>query len=177
MVNTIRGRILIYFLAVGIAIVGIVGVTAFSVSKETIVEGAKLEGIAIAGKLQESFDQYIGARAAFLKTIAGHDLMREGDWKTAKPFLSSLDVSGLQIQAFFLVKPDGEALYVDGRVGKLGDREYFKRAVSERRTIVGDPLLSRSTGEMVVIIASPVINSSGDICRCSLRKDCGERIS
>lgn len=157
--NTIRSRILCSFLLVGVIVLGVVGFVSYSVSKNALVNAARMEGQAIAGKLRESFEQYMGARVAFMQSVAGHEAMRNPEWEKNREFLSSLDASGLQIQAFFFIQPNGDALYLDGRVGKLGDRAYFREAFATGKTVVGNPLLSRATGEMVVIVASPVFSA------------------
>ena len=69
----------------------------------------------------------------------------------------------MQIQAYFLIDLQGDGHYLDGKVNKLGDREYFQRARDTRKTVVGQPVLSRATGETVVIVASPVFSEKGEL--------------
>ena len=161
--NTVRGRILVSFLAMGLLVLGGVSYVALRQSERALLASAEEEGTALTLALQEGFEQYLSARAAFLESLAGHAEMKSGDWSRQKSFLSSLDTSKLHIQAFFLIDLQGDGHYLDGAVNKLGDREYFKRARDSRSTVVGQPVLSRSTGEMAVIVASPVFNEKGDL--------------
>lgn len=159
--KTIRGRILLSFLSVSLIVLFVIGYVSYSVSKNALLNAASNEGRALAEKLRDSFQQYISARAEFLEITAGHEEMRSGDWERIRGFLSSLDARELDLQTFFFIQPDGDALYLDGQINKLGDRAYFKEAMATGKTIIGDPLLSRATNEMVIIVASPVKGSDG----------------
>jgi diguanylate cyclase (GGDEF)-like protein len=46
--------------------------------------------------------------------------------------------------------------------GNIGDREYFKHA-GEGKTLMSNPVISRSTGKPVAIVAAPIRGSSGKI--------------
>jgi methyl-accepting chemotaxis protein len=69
----------------------------------------------------------------------------------------------------FLVGPDGMEIY-DTAAGlgntqglvNLGDREYFKQAM-QGETVIADPVLSRTTGNLIVVIATPVKNERGEV--------------
>jgi methyl-accepting chemotaxis protein len=161
--NTVRGRILVSFLAMGLLVLGGVSYVAQRQSAAALLASAEDEGIALVRTLQEGFEQYLTARTAFMEAAAGHAEMKSGDWERQRAFLSSLDAKGMQIQAYFLIDLQGDGHYLDGKVNKLGDREYFQRARDTRKTVVGQPVLSRATGETVVIVASPVFNEKGEL--------------
>ena len=161
--NTVRGRILASFLALGLLLLGGVSFVALRQSERGLLELAEQEGQALTRTLTEGFDQYLAARSAFMEAAAKHGEMRSGDLERQKAFLSTLDASKLQIQAYFIIDLNGDGHYLDGRVNKLGDREYYLRARNSKSTVVGQPVLSRATGEMVVIIASPVLDGSGNV--------------
>lgn len=161
--NTVRGRILASFLALGLLLLGGVSFVALRQSERGLLELAEQEGAALTRTLTEGFDQYLTARSAFMEAAAKHGEMRSGDLERQKAFLSTLDASKLQIQAYFIIDMEGNGHYLDGKVNKLGDREYYKRARDSKATAVGQPVLSRATGEMVVIIASPILDGQGNV--------------
>lgn len=55
-----------------------------------------------------------------------------------------------------LVKPDGKGITTEGQMPDLGEREYFKLAMSGI-TNVSDPLVSMNDKSVVVVVAAPVI--------------------
>jgi len=161
--NTVRGRILASFLVMGLLLLGGVSYIAQRQSAAALLSSAEAEGQAAVGALREGFEQYLSARSAFIEAAAGHAETRSGDLERQKAFLSSLNAGNLQIQAYFIIDMNGDGHYLDGKVNKLGDREYFTRARDTRKTVVGQPVVSRATGETVVIVASPVFGEKGDL--------------
>ncbi len=106
--NTVRGRILVSFLAMGLLVLGGVSYVAQRQSAAALLASAEDEGIALVRTLQEGFEQYLTARTAFMEAAAGHAEMKSGDWERQRAFLSSLDAKGMQIQAYFLIDLQGD---------------------------------------------------------------------
>ncbi|NLA91804.1 MAG: methyl-accepting chemotaxis protein, partial [Synergistaceae bacterium] len=163
--NTMRGRIFLSFLVLGlILLAGVVYITQRQSAQALHAsEEAAGEGIAVADSLRESFEQYMAARIAFIEAAAGHAEMKNGDLEQQKKFLSSLDATKLQIQTYFIIDLQGNGHYLDGTINKLGDREYYLRARNTLKTAVGQPLVSRVTGETVIIVASPILDEQGNL--------------
>ncbi|MDF2511054.1 MAG: methyl-accepting chemotaxis sensory transducer [Herbinix sp.] len=59
---------------------------------------------------------------------------------------------------FAVINKDGAAKYTDGSESELGDRDYFQKAL-KGETNVSDVLISKVTGQPVVIIATPIKDS------------------
>ena len=55
----------------------------------------------------------------------------------------------------FFIRPDGSALYFDGSVKDLKDREYFTEAIQGKR-FFSDTIVSKTDGSVVVAFAVPV---------------------
>ncbi len=56
----------------------------------------------------------------------------------------------------FFVEPDGSAYFHDGSTQNLADREYFQIAMSGTRN-VSDTIISKSSGNVVIAFAVPVL--------------------
>lgn len=54
---------------------------------------------------------------------------------------------------------DGSAIRYDASTAQLGDREYFKKVVQTKKTVVSDIIISKGTGKTSVNIAVPVIQN------------------
>lgn len=61
-----------------------------------------------------------------------------------------------------IIHPDGTAYYPDGTTAKLGDREYFKKAMSGTANF-SDVIISRVTNSPVMIIASPIYSNQENV--------------
>ncbi len=82
-------------------------------------------------------------------------------------FLRSKPVIGTMFTGLFVADRDGRVLLtMDGGTLKrpdlkLGDRDYFRRTVTEGRALVSEPLPGRITGEPVVVFTQPVADAAG----------------
>lgn len=93
-----------------------------------------------------------------LGTLAARPELKWMDWGAQRlalrPELERLAL----FEALAVVFPDGNARYTTGETQFLGDREYVKRAFTGEAN-VSDPIISRVTGDRVLMFASPIINN------------------
>jgi methyl-accepting chemotaxis protein len=71
-------------------------------------------------------------------------------------------LSDFYFLGFGLISEDGNTLYGDGRTAELGDRDYFQKAMEGSFTL-SELLVSRVTGQPVLIAATPVFNTDGSV--------------
>ncbi len=76
------------------------------------------------------------------------------DWEIQKPILER-QVEKTNFLDIAVVYPDGNSYYSDGTVSQLGDRDYVKRAL-DGESNVSDLIISRVTGEVVLMYAAPI---------------------
>lgn len=89
-----------------------------------------------------------------LEIIAGMLDIQSMDWKRQQPTLQR-QVKGTNFLETGVVSLDGNTTYSDGSTAKLGDREYIQKALNGE-TNVSDLLISRATGELVLMYAVPI---------------------
>jgi diguanylate cyclase len=77
-------------------------------------------------------------------------------------YLMSQDVLITMFQSLFLIRPDGDMTWLRDSQGyrqpdvNLRDRPYFQQTLTEQRPVVSAPVISRVTGEPVVILTVPL---------------------
>lgn len=106
-------------------------------------------------------DGHLQKMADSLKILAKDEKVRTGDWeKIRDPLWQIADLNVEAVNWFAL--PNGEyGTLQQGRVsGHLSGRRYFPKLL-EGSTILGDLVLSRSTGKSVAIVAVPVYGKEG----------------
>jgi len=97
-------------------------------------------------------------RLNVLHEIANRPINRGMDWDIIRPTLEA-DIARIGSLEIGLVFPDGTTHYVtDPATVNLGDRDYIIEAFSGRNSI-SDVLISRATGEAVVMIAAPIFQT------------------
>ena len=73
------------------------------------------------------------------------------------------------INALQVIAPSGEVKYVAGEPGaptatySVADRKYFREALAHRSLGYGEPVVSRLTGKMSLVLARPVLDKNGAV--------------
>jgi hypothetical protein len=100
--------------------------------------------------------------------------VRQGKWERIRELLAKLARTNVAAVYWFAL-PDGSYWTLDsGRVtGNLADRPYFPRLLAGQ-TVVGDLVVSRSTGSNTAIVAVPVHKNDNKLAGalgCSVHLD------
>jgi len=57
------------------------------------------------------------------------------------------------------ISPDGSGVSSLGETSSYSNREYFKKILSTKKAVISDPLVSKFTGKLGVVLAVPVMNN------------------
>ncbi|MED0738724.1 methyl-accepting chemotaxis protein [Aneurinibacillus thermoaerophilus] len=66
-------------------------------------------------------------------------------------------------EMFFIVDMKGEAFTTAGQKTNVANRDYFKKVINGEPYAISDPLISRVSGQMVIVIASPIYNRENQL--------------
>lgn len=138
------------------------GITAYKVSSDGLIDEAEEALLLLAGEGVRSIEAAIQGNIDVLETIAGREAIKSMDWVAQLPLLQQ-DFSGLQNRGYLglgVVSPDGTTRYVDGSEAQLGDRDYVKKAFAGESN-VSDVIISRVTNSAVLMYAVPIYNTEG----------------
>lgn len=155
----ISDRVLALFLLVVLTLMGIVmlitGVLTRSLVHQLVVENAR----ALAHHQSHILALWQRERMADLQQLANNDLLETMDWEQIEPYLlRQIEEAFPYYLIFFVADPEGNYNTTLTRdAGNIADREYFGQ-VMEGQTVITGPLLSRSTDQRVIIVATPIWN-------------------
>lgn len=95
-----------------------------------------------------------------MKILSETEEVQSGDWNAMRGPLAEFSRSGINAAAVWYARPDGHYYTVEKglTVQNLSDRPYFPRLMSGA-TVVGDLVISKSTGKRSAILAVPVRKS------------------
>lgn len=115
---------------------------------------------AYSGKIGDVFAE----RKSEITTYADMPLIKALDWDKMEPFLKEqYDKKKDFYDLLFVADATGNYNTVLKRnAGNLKDRAYWN-PVMNGETVVSEPLISKSTGHMVAVIAAPIKDDSGNV--------------
>jgi hypothetical protein len=126
---------------------------------DTIVGGkARLEDMRL---LLNAFtaltEEHIEGTLRGLKILSVSEEVRSGDWNAMKGLLTEFGRSGINAAAVWYARTDGRYYTVENGLTdqNISDRSYFPRLLAGN-DVVGDLVISKSTGERAAVIAVPV---------------------
>ncbi|HEY9672359.1 MAG TPA: cache domain-containing protein [Waterburya sp.] len=106
-------------------------------------------------------DEWLATRKSEVEVLAKTATVRTMNWSVIEPYLQSEVLRLNDFHHFSLINPDGS--YYTTKVGRalanLKDRKHVQQALAGK-VYVGDPLISRSTGVIVVPISVPIRSNS-----------------
>jgi len=102
------------------------------------------------------YDTWIQERMSDIKILANLEVIRNLDVEKGLPIVKQFKEDYQVFEGITIAKPDGTvAMDADDRVLDLSERAYLKKALTGVAN-VSDPLISKATSDVVVIMAFPV---------------------
>jgi methyl-accepting chemotaxis protein len=154
--NTLKGRLIAVFVLTGLIGLGTLGILAIQRSGTALTAAAEKEGIALTRSISKIVDNYIEAEVNAVALLSSSSAMRSLNWDKQKQLIEEIDVEVTGIQEVWVVDKDGQAHYKDGTVLDLSTRDYVRNTLSTGETSISKPLKSKKTGDMVVVVATPI---------------------
>lgn len=152
--NSIRVKIVLAFAVLVMASIIIISLTAVSIGSELLtkevqntVETTSLDGAMLVEKSLSNMTSDL-TLMSYQKEIQSLDL------KTQLETLS-YQLANTEYLALAIVAPDGKTSYTDGTESNLGDRAYVQNALAGTPQ-VSDVLISKVTGQPVIMVAVPI---------------------
>jgi len=102
-------------------------------------------------------EEHIEGALRGMKIFSETEEARSGDWNAIKGPLTEFSRSGITAAAVWYARPDGHYYTVEKGLTdqSLSDRPYFPRLMAGT-AVVGDLVISKSTGKRSVILAVPI---------------------
>jgi len=145
---------------VGITTLGVSMATYYSyqVLRNSYLESLKQNAILEVQGGVDEVDKWLATQKAETAAIAASPTLRTMDWSQVEPYLQAEETRLKDFFFFAMANLDGS--YYNTKVGfakgkNLKDRKHFQIAMTGK-TNVSDPVISRSLGVKIVVVAAPV---------------------
>jgi len=108
-----------------------------------------------AQDVSKYIEEYFKRTFSGVENIAEQGVIRSMDSKQQFAHLNNILKDSKDYQNFGIVDEKGTAHYVDGSTAELADRAYIQAAF-KGNTVMSDVIISRVTGEPVIMLATPI---------------------
>jgi len=159
-VKNIQNRLLIILLPLILVILGVLSGASYYLSQQSLAKSIDQTAMAVGTDYSNRVQGDINLMISHLESLASIQRIRTGDNKVqiveamaeAQKRLGTFDV-------IVFTSTDGSGITNTGTTAQYGDRDYFKKVIATKKPVVSDPLLSKATGKLAIVLAVPVINN------------------
>lgn len=158
-----------------IALFGFIPLLIFSsfsliTGKQNALESAKTSGLGRASRINLQVESLLKKDISAIKQIAANPIVEDFNPETIstviKEILEETNHINPELQPIILVDATGKQLVKtdDSPLNNVKDRNFFKKAL-EKETNISEILLSKSNGNPIIILATPVLSQDKSTVR------------
>jgi len=160
--QSLKGKLLLYFLLLSLIPMIAIGVLAFVQSQTALQEDAQEQLERMVQVQGQVVEQWFTDRSRDMAVVAGAERVAAMNPESVLSALKLYDREWGIWETLLVTGPDGSTIATsDGSEADLSARPYFQEAI-KGNPAVSDALVSMVTGNVVVVFASPVI-SNGEV--------------
>lgn len=97
-----------------------------------------------------------------IELLATNPIIRDSSSSEGMAYLKERSAQLEEFDMIFIGDTSGDYTTTQDKTGNIADRRYF-RQVMEGHVVISNPVISKSTGQPQIVIAAPIIDSSGQV--------------
>lgn len=159
-VTSIQTRFLIMLLPLFILSFGILSSVSYYLSNKFLIHSVNETAISIGTDYANKIQFDLQEKMIRLDDLASIQRIKTGTNKTE--IIQAMAEAQKRIGYFdtiFFISLDGSGIRSDNSTGQYNDRDYFQKILASQKPVISDPLVSRTTGQLSVVLAIPVFNN------------------
>lgn len=157
----------IILMLVALVILSVTTISLISTKSQTnlIEENLVYTTKELSLNLGTQIDDFISSNVLALESTAEMDEIKLFNLDDQKRILKTIDSKYESLSSLFILDTKGQTIVRsdDNALANLSDRDYFKKAFSEKKTNISDILISKATGAPTVVIATPFLGENGQV--------------
>jgi methyl-accepting chemotaxis protein len=158
---SIRFKIILTVLLLVAFSLGVMGTLNYRQAAQQISEIMEDRVLMLAEAQSENIDNWLNIRLAEMETLANTPGLQTMDVDSILPRLvDQHNRLKNHYELLYIAKLDGTCYLSSGGTNNVADREYFRQALAGK-SIVSDPVISKASGNPIVVAVTPVRNSQG----------------
>jgi methyl-accepting chemotaxis protein len=159
-IKNIRTRLLLILLPMIFVILAMLSGVSYYLSKQALTQSVNETAMAVGTDYSVRVQSDIKLMLAQLDDLANTPLFHVGvDKPQIVTAMAEMKKRLGSFDRITFISLDGSAVNSEGQASYFGDRDFFKKVISTKQAVVSDPLVAKTTGEMSLILAVPVINN------------------
>ena len=113
----------------------------------------------------QQIDAFLSEHISLLESISSTNDLKLYNTQDQKALLQEINKKHKDFALIFVTDVKGQQVARSddkNQFDNMSERDYFKTVSSQKKTVVSDVLISKTTGKPAVVIAIPILNVQGD---------------
>ena len=154
--KSIRLQLVAFILILLIPALSCLGLITYWKSQEILTEMVSSSTQSLVTQSADNIKSWLDAKQAESAAIAASPLLSAKDSGQAYIIAEDRRLSA-EYEVLFVADKYGDYYPSRGNPGNIKDRSYFKDVIATGKTQVSNPLINKATGNLVLIIATPIM--------------------
>lgn len=155
-------KIILLFVGILLLTVSILGVTSATAEKKLVQKQLDYTTQESSSALAIKINDFLESKKSVMEGIAALEIIQKMDAENGANIISTFQKQYPEFALIFLADLSGNQIIRSDGTASTGvsDRDYFKEAISEKKSIISDVLISKTTNKPAVVIAIPVFDAN-----------------
>ncbi|TWH45652.1 methyl-accepting chemotaxis protein [Sporomusa sp. KB1] len=124
-------------------------------AKKILTKDIEVEITNLVQNSGKEIGMWLSGTVTEMATIARSPLAVSGNREGIAPYLGAELARNKMYENILWIDSTGNYFDSKGETGNLADRDYFKQGI-KGETVISDPVMSKGTGKLIVVIAVPI---------------------
>lgn len=166
-IKSIRTRLLLLLLPLIFVILASLAGASYYIAKQALNKSVNETAAAVGTDYSYRVKGDIETMLAELEGLANMPALRTQDKAQITLSLAEAKKRWGNFDVITYISLDGAGANDTGQTASFSDRDYFKKVLETKQAVVSDPITSKATGKLAVVLAVPVMNQNqltGVVC-------------
>jgi methyl-accepting chemotaxis protein len=156
--ESIRSKFTRMMIAILIISIGSLSTFNYIQARNMLVQNIKNDLTSLAVSYGESVGNWLSARKGEMEVLAASHLIvaAHSERSVILPELMTISRQNPIYLMLFYSDIHGDYFTSENKGSNISDRPYFSQMLQTGKTIVSEPVISKSTGQTIIVIAAPV---------------------
>ncbi len=154
--KSIQTKLTITILAMFLVALCVLGGLNYYKARAIITQNVTQDMADLAVNSASDISDWFAIRKAELEIMSLAPVVQNGNPEAIIPYLTNVAKTNKIYENIGFANSSGVFRNSLGGTGTIAQREYFKQAMTKGETAVSDPVISVSTGHLVVVVCTPV---------------------
>jgi methyl-accepting chemotaxis protein len=160
-IKKIRTRLLLILLPLVFIILSVLSGISYYLSREALTQSVNETAMAIGTDYSTRLKNNVDLMLSQLDGLASTPTFRaNGNKAEILAALAELKKKSDVFDAVFYIGVDGKGYNQSEEVTNISDRDFYKKATTTKQKVISDPLVSKTSGKLAVVLAVPILSNN-----------------